>query len=194
MRTSDSHLHGGVSKWTVRNPANPENGKLALPLQKTTWFSTCTSRSIRKGYQEDQDCEWANIMVMSAFTAFILWGGACFAEHDIIQSNLSFLSCAAETLFPLPSLDTNSTNRKEKVGMKSQAREISLFRSRGSAARFWMFQRSDLAAQRRPASLCTGLQFRGQADGSARFGGRPGRLARRSSGTGGKERPKRAFW
>lgn len=34
VRSPDSHPHGGVSKWTVRNSPNPENGRVALPLQK----------------------------------------------------------------------------------------------------------------------------------------------------------------
>lgn len=74
--------------------------------------------------------------------------------------------------------------------MKSKAQEARLFRGRGSVMRFWMFQRSDLAAQRGSKSLCAGLLFRGYEDHSARVGGRPARLARRSSGTGVNERSK----
>lgn len=66
--------------------------------------------------------------------------------------------------------------------MKSQSREASLFRSRGSLMSLWLFHRSDLAAQRGSDSICAGLQFRGQADRWTRFGGRPARLVRRSLG------------
>lgn len=45
--------------------------------------------------------------------------------------------------------------------MKSKAQETRLFRGRGSVMRFWMFQRSDVAAQRGSKSLCAGLLFRG---------------------------------
>lgn len=72
------------------------------------------------------------------------YGPPCFAEQDVVQSSLS-CHVLPKAVCPLPNVDTN---REEKVRMKSQSREASLFRSRGSVMRFWLFQRSDLAAQR----------------------------------------------
>lgn len=90
-------------------------------------------------------------------------------------------------------MPTVDGSRDEKDQMRSKVQEASLFRGRGSVMRFWMFQRSDLAAQRGSKSMCAGLLFRGQADHSARLGGRPARLARRSSCTGGNGRSKRGL-
>lgn len=53
------------------------------------------------------------------------------------------------------SVPTVDTSRDGKDQMKSRAQEASLFRGRGSVMRFWMFQRSDLAAQRGSKSLAS---------------------------------------
>lgn len=119
-------------------------------------------------------------------SAFISWAvRLCPAGHGPAQAVI----CCRDP----PSVLTVDSTRDEKDQMRSKAQEASLFRGRGSVMRFWTFQRSDLAAQRGCKSLCAGLLFRGEADRSARLGGRPARLARRSSCTGGNGRSKRGL-
>lgn len=79
-------------------------------------------------------------------------GRQCFAQQDTVLPRLSVICC--RDCLSVPTVDGS---RDEKDQMRSKVQEASLFRGRGSVMRFWMFQRSDLAAQRGSKSVCVGL-------------------------------------